>query len=426
MLRYPVAIFALALALRLAYIAYAPPIVFGDLAELSRLGCSLASGQGYTGLHGDPTAYFPPGYPAFLAAIYAVTGCDELVAVAVVQAVLGALTCVLICLVARRFVSRGWAAALACVWACLPFTIKQVRIHDAALYSFLVALAMVIAVEMIHGDDSSRRRYLWIAALGLVVGFATLIKPAIIAVPLSALIYAAWRRGGVNWQPYVAALGVAAIVVCSWTTANWVRLDAFVPLSTNSGIVLWIGSSGLIREHKSVVVFESPSYHLHWAATGRPIRMIPDGDIEWRNHLAPSLEYELAQNERATRAALGHMADPWLRARSAWDNVIYLHDLDWSYRWEPLHANLMDHIIARLLSIGIVVSYALGFRLLIRGRAGPAAHLYLVCGLWVGFYALVAHGVGTYVEPMMWILWLIGLAGGLDFARTLRPDKNGL
>src|SRR3989304_3473835 len=66
------AVVALAGALRLAWVIYAKtePLWFFDPWNYDRLAAALADGKGYVNEAGQPTAYFPPGYPAVLGAVY--------------------------------------------------------------------------------------------------------------------------------------------------------------------------------------------------------------------------------------------------------------------------------------------------------------------------------------------------------------------
>ncbi len=72
------AILLLALALRLAWIAYAHPNPndgrFDDTLFYDHAAQSLAAGKGYLGFFDAQTAGWPPGYPLLLAGIYKAFG----------------------------------------------------------------------------------------------------------------------------------------------------------------------------------------------------------------------------------------------------------------------------------------------------------------------------------------------------------------
>ncbi len=66
------AVAALALALRLTWIAYSPCLPVSDFHQFDVIGWRLARGQGYVTNAGLPTAYLPVGYPLFLGGVFLV------------------------------------------------------------------------------------------------------------------------------------------------------------------------------------------------------------------------------------------------------------------------------------------------------------------------------------------------------------------
>jgi hypothetical protein len=127
-----------ALLLRVGYVVATPSYVpEHDARDYDRLACALVTGDGYprastrTGEGDDcrrsampshPTAFRPPGYPLFLAAVYSVArplGVDRWVAGRLAQAVLGTAIVVLIGAIAARLWGRRTgliAMALAAVY----------------------------------------------------------------------------------------------------------------------------------------------------------------------------------------------------------------------------------------------------------------------------------------------------------------------
>jgi hypothetical protein len=79
-----------------------------------------------------------------------------------------------------------------------------------------------------------RRRLL---AVGALCGVAALVRPVV--VPVVPLLGLAWWSAGLGWRRAVRDLAVVAVVavvvVVPWTVRNAVRMDAFVPISTNTG-----------------------------------------------------------------------------------------------------------------------------------------------------------------------------------------------
>jgi len=182
-----------------------------------------------------------PGYPAFLAVIYAVTG-NSAQAVRVVQAVLGALLCIPVFAIARRLIG-----VVGAVLAGLGIAFHPLLIYMSGwLYSetlFLLILWTGIWL-LIRGLDSNKSGQTVVA--GVALGFATLVRPEIAFFPLFALAFG-WM---LRWPPHVLrAMFVAQIVligvILPWTTRNTLAHHRFVLLTTNSGSNLYGGNNAL-------------------------------------------------------------------------------------------------------------------------------------------------------------------------------------
>ena len=100
--RWLVSLFALALVVRLAHVLaltqspyFANPVV--DAAEYDTIGWSLAHRRG----HPDRVFWHPPGYPCFLGSVWWLFG-DSYLAPRLIQALLGALSVVLVAWIGSR------------------------------------------------------------------------------------------------------------------------------------------------------------------------------------------------------------------------------------------------------------------------------------------------------------------------------------
>jgi hypothetical protein len=179
-----------------------------------------------------------PGYPAFLAAVFAFAG-NSPRAVMLAQAVLDLATCFLIALVAARLapeISRR-RVALAGLWlaALCPFTANYAAVAlTETLTIFLTTLAILILLETDLGERISVFRDVgltswllnpWFLA-GLVVGFGTLVRPETPLLLFAAgfLLAIKWWRP-VDWPKLLRAgllLGVGVILpLVPWAARNW-------------------------------------------------------------------------------------------------------------------------------------------------------------------------------------------------------------
>ncbi len=240
------AIGAAAVVVRLAYVvvvaSHHGPL-HGDAETYHLLARALAGGHGYVRPRelADPgvvvpTAEFPPLWPAVLA-LADVLGLDRPGAQRLVGAVLGGVTVVAIGAIGRQIAGARAAIVAAALAAVYPqFVVIDGSLLAETLATLLVTLAVLAAVRVLGGD----RRAVVMAAAGGAVGLAALTRSeTVLLVPGLLLPLALVARSPRRLASRLALVLVPPLVlVGSWTVRNAVRLDAVVPLSTNSGSLL--------------------------------------------------------------------------------------------------------------------------------------------------------------------------------------------
>jgi len=208
----------------------------------------IIQGKGFTGYLGEPTAYFPPGYPAILGATYLIFG-DKLVVAWALNAFLGALTCLVVYALAARLYSRRiglWAAALLTFFpgqiAAAAVTMTEVA------FSFLFTVAIALFVRWTDEDVPTRRWF----GLGLLLGAASLVRG--VALPFVVVPFACWL-GLVGWRTAirrtsVVVLGVA-LVVLPWTARNWIVMGSPILISGDGSAALFVAHNPLAQGAES-------------------------------------------------------------------------------------------------------------------------------------------------------------------------------
>lgn len=175
-----------------------------------------------------------PGYPAFLAAVFAVTGQSPR-AVMLAQVVVDLATCFVIALIAARLAPEKSRrrVALAALWlaALCPFTANYTAVVlTETLVIFLSALAILVLLQTdVGGAQVARVGTLlanpWLLS-GIVVGFGTLVRPETPLVLLAAglVLVAKWRRLA-DWMKLIRAgllMGVGLLLpLVPWAARNW-------------------------------------------------------------------------------------------------------------------------------------------------------------------------------------------------------------
>lgn len=191
----------------------------------------------------------PPGYPYFLAAVYAMTGGSH-VGARVAQMALGLANCLLAFLLGRALFSRSVGlvgAALCATYWIFPY--YEGELHAPVLIATL-NLAALLALVLWTQRPAKVRALL----LGLIVGAGALIQAnALLFAPLGAAWIAWDGRRLVSASPFspfkhalVFLLGVT-LAIAPATVRNWVVTDPhdFVPLASNGAINLYIGNNDI-------------------------------------------------------------------------------------------------------------------------------------------------------------------------------------
>src|SRR5919199_4956240 len=155
-----VAILGLALCVRLAWVLLVPNAQYSDSLWYEAAAANLAA----NGVYGpdQPSAWFPPGYPFFLAVIYKAFGYWQL-AGKLGNVVLGTGSAVLAYLLARKLIDHKaalLAGVLVAVWPNLVFHTGILSSDLLATFGFLASLWL-----------ATRRGWPSVLLLGLVLGW---------------------------------------------------------------------------------------------------------------------------------------------------------------------------------------------------------------------------------------------------------------
>lgn len=118
------------------------------------------------------------------------------------------------------------------------------------LATFTLTLAMLLVVFAVH-----RRTLVWVAAAGLGLGVATLVRPQslLLVMPLAVWMFLAWGRRRAGALAGLALIGAFVLTLVPWTARNYARLDAFVPVSTMTWANLF-----LVNNPEATGIFRVP------------------------------------------------------------------------------------------------------------------------------------------------------------------------
>ena len=412
------AVFALALVLRLAYLGEIDGSPFFDAPVVDARTYADAARTFAAGAWLGPDAPFwqPPLYPWFLGAVWSLLGVGW-VAPRVLQALLGALTCLLLWRLGCRALTApmGLAAALAAaLWG--PLVLFGGELLPAAL---AVPLDLAALLLLLRASEASSRAALTRRALlsGAVLGAAALCVANVLAfVPVAA----AWlgrRRSAAASGGWLAAgmvvLG-AALAVAPVTARNLLVGHDLVLISSNAGVNAFIGNNP--DYDRTLEIQPGPE----WVElVSRPRReageATPSGQSRW--FLGRALEF--AVTEPAA----------WLRltARKACG---FLHGAETGRNLDLYHARTWSGLLSALLwSRGLAFPMGVAMPLALLGvflgwRGGrfrcPEARLLLWFAAVYAGTVIAFFPASRYRLPVVPVLLLLAALGAWELAARIR------
>jgi len=235
----------LAFIIRLAYVLTLQPRSFWfDGEHYSRLATGLLEHGAYLNDRGRPSAYWPPGYPLFLAAIYQLFGVN-IVAVRAVQCLVGAATVAVVHRIARRVLDRNGAWLAALTTALYPLFIYSAG-ADMPVTLQIALIAGGVLLTLVAVEQGSARAAL---GAGLLGAWATLVAASALPAFLLFALWMAWNRDGTagrspsrNIRLALVCLLPIVVIVGAWTVRNQRAFGRPVLVSTNGGYNLWLGN----------------------------------------------------------------------------------------------------------------------------------------------------------------------------------------
>jgi 4-amino-4-deoxy-L-arabinose transferase-like glycosyltransferase len=219
--------------------------------EEGRIARSLVTGEGYSSpfsTPSGPTALLAPGFPFLLAAIFKVFGIyttASAVAVYFFNALVSALTCVMLYGLGARIFGQQVGLAAAFLFALYPPSIWYAggMIWDTSFVTFALVVLMYCLYSL--PPIPPLRELAWI---GVLMGFMVLLNPAPASFYPAVVVWVwhrLWQNSRKKWFGFqgAAILTLACFVVCvPWMIRNAVMVGEFAPRSV-AALNFWIGNN---------------------------------------------------------------------------------------------------------------------------------------------------------------------------------------
>jgi 4-amino-4-deoxy-L-arabinose transferase-like glycosyltransferase len=236
---YLLLIFLLALATRAFAVSFFLALPVSDALDYHRLAISLSQGHGYVDEAGAATAWRPPGYPLFLAAIYKVFGAQYKAAY-YIQALLGSLAALLLFVFAMLTIGRKEAFVAALLAAVYPGFFWLPRILLSENLAMPLSIAALCAAALFVRTHLS----VWACTLGVLLGFSVLVRGSNLlfaAFLLLTVLMLLSKKPDARKSYLQMSLAPACLllVMLPWTARNYQIFHRLIPVANQDGLTLY-------------------------------------------------------------------------------------------------------------------------------------------------------------------------------------------
>lgn len=236
---YLLLVTAAAVYLRIWFVLAVPTEQVFDFATYQEIAVNIFNHLGHS-FRGMAVAWQGPAYPLALGYIYRLAGDSDVLIGKLFNAALSVLTLVMLYFILRRMSNnRFFICGAYTMAAFLPnFLAYNNVIGTEVFVTFLFVLILLLQVYSFHN-------WLRIPLLGVLIGAAALTKPFFLAYPLVAALYVWLKEKDIKKTAVTLAvlLVTASAVVAPWTYRNYRKFGRFIPVSYNSGYVLYINNN---------------------------------------------------------------------------------------------------------------------------------------------------------------------------------------
>lgn len=369
------------------------------LAERIRGGHGLSlprpGGDGLT-----PTALFPPLPPLLLACIGSIAPLSA-ASLMIFNTVIDCCSALLLARLGTQLGRRDIGAVAGLVYLVWP----SVALMAPLAYKEGILVALLLATLVCLIEQIKRGGYRWAALSGLAGGLLALCQPGV--APLLPLLFLATRPAFGNWRRWltvslVAAM-VATIVMLPWWVRNAVVFGHFIPLTTSSGLALWVGAQ--------------PSGGIVWQAPPPAWRSAPElmaRDFAWNG----AWQIIAADPMGYVTRCLTKLPRTFLMTNWAADQLLLVRpDIDISLaRFRSLR------VLPAVLELSVVAMAIVGLARTPRSTAALLVYACLAQILLFGIWFEFSERHRLFMTPFLILLAVFAILGG----KPLRlPGRGG-
>jgi len=228
----------LALFLRIAWVTCIPTQLYADWKWYDEVAYHMSRIWRYEE-NGVPTAYWPIGYPLFLAIIYRLFGHHYWV-VQLFNVFLSSGICVFTYLVAKRLLSPASSRLTLVILALFP---SQIFFTNILASEILFTFLLLLVIYFLHKQMNRPSIYSPLI-IGILLGVLILIRAVALLLPLVIMFFyfKSKRRPRLILKDTALTFLMIFLMLFPWVLRNKLVLGTFT-VATSGGINLYIGNS---------------------------------------------------------------------------------------------------------------------------------------------------------------------------------------
>ena len=375
----------LGLVLRMLWILLVPTQLYADWKWYDDAAYHLSQVWRYEE-NGVPTAYWPIGYPLFLAVIYWIFGHSYLV-VHLINVLLSLCICFLTYMIAKRLVGPVTARLSLVILVLFPGQIFYTNVVSSEILFTTLLLAMIFILLKTREQTSLLAPLI----VGLLLGLLVMVRAVALILPLLiVLFYLKWgRRSVVGLRNAMLAVLVTCLVLLPWMLRNKRVLDTF-SIATSGGIDLYIGNS--------------PISSGNWVWTKQnPFKDLSAPNEVENNRLGYRLATKFIMDDPVGFVIRGIKKEVYMFAT---DFGPIAKELDLAAQAHRVDGFVILNVVGQTYHLVVLILSAAGLFLLLKDKGRRKPGLYLLVGILAYWLAIhfVFFGIDRFHFPLMPIL----------------------